>query len=107
MKSYTKDQKYTVTISNDDGIVKTLYFYVKSPRKSPRKSPMKSPRKSPMKSPRKSPRKFKSEPENKELYEKIKTQAKKKFSIWPSLYASNWLVTEYKNQGGKYRIISN
>ncbi len=99
MKSYTKDQKYTVTISNDDGIVKTLYFYVKSPRKSPRKSPMKSPRKS--------PRKFKSEPENKELYEKIKTQAKKKFSIWPSLYASNWLVTEYKNQGGKYRIISN
>jgi hypothetical protein len=48
-------------------------------------------------------------PTNKKLYEKIKKQAKKKFTKnskgqgWPSAYASGWLVKEYKRQGGKYK----
>jgi len=31
-----------------------------------------------------------------------KAQAKKKFKVWPSAYASSWLVKEYKRRGGKY-----
>jgi hypothetical protein len=41
-------------------------------------------------------------PTNKKLYSKIKIKAKKKFKVWPSAYASGWLVKEYKKQGGKY-----
>ena len=29
--------------------------------------------------------------------------AKKKFKVWPSAYASGWVVREYKRRGGKYR----
>lgn len=36
------------------------------------------------------------------LYEKVKKEAKKKFDVWPSAYASAWLVREYKKRGGKY-----
>lgn len=43
------------------------------------------------------------EPTNKKLYEKVKKEAKKKFDVWPSAYASAWLVREYKKRGGKYR----
>lgn len=42
-------------------------------------------------------------PKDTKLYEKIKRQAKKKFDVWPSAYASAWLVREYKKQGGKYK----
>jgi hypothetical protein len=41
-------------------------------------------------------------PSNPKLYNKIKSQAKKKFNRWPSAYASGWLVKEYKRQGGTY-----
>jgi hypothetical protein len=36
------------------------------------------------------------------LYEKIKEEAKRKFKVWPSAYASSWLVKEYKRRSGKY-----
>lgn len=44
----------------------------------------------------------KSVPTNKKLYEQIKEKAKKKFKVWPSAYASGWLVKEYKRRGGTY-----
>ena len=40
--------------------------------------------------------------ENKRLYEKVKREAKAKFTSWPSAYASAWLVKEYKRRGGTY-----
>ena len=43
-----------------------------------------------------------STPSNKILYNKIKSEAKKRFNKWPSAYASGWLVKEYKRHGGKY-----
>jgi hypothetical protein len=39
---------------------------------------------------------------NMKLYNKIKAEAKRKFKVWPSAYASGWLVKEYKRRGGKY-----
>ena len=42
------------------------------------------------------------EPINKSLYNRIKTEAKLRFKVWPSAYASGWLVKEYKRRGGKY-----
>ena len=42
-------------------------------------------------------------PTNKKLYASVKAQAKKKFDVWPSAYASAWLTKEYKKRGGKYR----
>ena len=44
-----------------------------------------------------------SEPTNKALYNKVKSEAKKKFKKWPSLYGSSWLQREYKKRGGKYK----
>lgn len=41
-------------------------------------------------------------PVNKNLYNKVKEEAKLKFKRWPSAYASGWLVKEYKRRGGKY-----
>ena len=41
-------------------------------------------------------------PKNKKLYNKVKAEAKKKFKVWPSAYASGWLVKEYKRRGGTY-----
>jgi hypothetical protein len=40
------------------------------------------------------------------LYSKIKSEAKNRFAVWPSAYASGWLVKEYKRRGGKYKISS-
>ena len=42
-------------------------------------------------------------PLDKNLYDKIKKITKKKFKVWPSAYASGWLVREYKKNGGKYK----
>ena len=42
-------------------------------------------------------------PTNKTLYSKVKSEAKKKFKVWPSAYASGWLVKEYKRRGGKFK----
>jgi glutaredoxin len=78
----------------------------KSRRKSPTKS-SKSRRKSPTKSSksrRKSPVKNISEPVNKKLYNEVKKEAKTRFKVWPSAYASGWLVKEYKRRGGKYKL---
>ena len=41
-------------------------------------------------------------PTNPKLYARVKATAKKKFDVWPSAYASSWLVKEYKRRGGKY-----
>jgi len=41
-------------------------------------------------------------PKNKKLYEQVKKEAKKKFKVFPSAYASGWLVREYKKRGGTY-----
>ena len=41
-------------------------------------------------------------PLNITLYNKVKNEAKRKFDVWPSAYASSWLVREYKKRGGKY-----
>lgn len=45
----------------------------------------------------------KPEPTNKALYGRVKAAAKKKFDVWPSAYASSWVVKEYKKRGGKYK----
>ncbi len=44
-----------------------------------------------------------SHPVNQSLYNRVKTEAKKKFKVWPSAYASGWLVKEYKRRGGTYK----
>ena len=41
-------------------------------------------------------------PTNKKLYNSKVAQAKKKFDVWPSAYASAWVVKEYKKAGGGY-----
>ena len=33
---------------------------------------------------------------------KSKKKQKKKFKVWPSAYASGWVVKEYKRLGGTY-----
>jgi hypothetical protein len=42
-------------------------------------------------------------PTNPELYARVKSEAKSKFDVWPSAYASSWLVDTYKKRGGGYR----
>jgi hypothetical protein len=42
-------------------------------------------------------------PSDPKLYSRVKSEAKKKFSVWPSAYASAWTVKEYKSRGGRYR----
>ena len=38
------------------------------------------------------------EPTDKELYSRVKSEAKDKFEVWPSAYASGWLTKEYKRR---------
>lgn len=42
-------------------------------------------------------------PIDKELYNRVKAAAKRKFDKYPSAYANAWIVKEYKGRGGKYR----
>ena len=42
-------------------------------------------------------------PVNKSLYARTKMRAKQRFKVWPSARASQWLVKEYKRQGGRYK----
>lgn len=42
-------------------------------------------------------------PTNPSLYSRVKSEAKKKFDVYPSAYANAWLVREYKKRGGGYR----
>jgi hypothetical protein len=41
------------------------------------------------------------QPKDKELYAKTKERAKKKFKVYPSIYANSWLVAEYKKAYAK------
>lgn len=41
-------------------------------------------------------------PADRLLYEKVVADAKDKFDVWPSVYASSWVVREYKRRGGRY-----
>jgi hypothetical protein len=43
-------------------------------------------------------------PTNKKLYARVKSQAKRKFKVYPSAYANGWLVKTYKARGGTYRM---
>ena len=42
-------------------------------------------------------------PADPKLYNKVKARAKNKFERYPSIYASSWIVREYKKLGGKYK----
>jgi hypothetical protein len=46
-------------------------------------------------------RKKEPKPKKPQLYARVKSEAKKKFT-WPSAYGSAWLVREYKKRGGTY-----
>lgn len=48
------------------------------------------------------PSKPKAKPNNPILYEKVKSEARNKFNVYPSLYANSWVVMEYKRRGGTY-----
>tara|TARA_R110001592_G_scaffold125448_2_gene335502 strand:+ start:2222 stop:2395 length:174 start_codon:yes stop_codon:yes gene_type:complete len=54
---------------------------------------------------KKKPAKKKSgaKPTNPTLYSRVKAEAKRKFSVYPSAYANGWLVKTYKKRGGGYR----
>jgi hypothetical protein len=43
-----------------------------------------------------------STPRDAKLYEKVVKEAKKRFDVWPSAYASGWVVKTYKARGGRY-----
>lgn len=43
-----------------------------------------------------------SKPTNKKLYAQVTREAKQKFDVWPSAYASSWVVKTYKDRGGSY-----
>ena len=43
-------------------------------------------------------------PVNKTLYSRVKSEAKRKFAVYPSAYANAWLVREYKKRGGTDRV---
>jgi|TARA_R110000796_G_scaffold51264_1_gene120792 hypothetical protein len=42
-------------------------------------------------------------PTDKALYSRVKSEAKRKFDVYPSAYANAWLVKQYKKRGGGYR----
>ena len=46
----------------------------------------------------------KGDPADKELYNRIIAEAKRKFDVYPSAYANGWVVQEYKRRGGKYTL---
>ena len=52
---------------------------------------------------RKPTKKKKAVPTNPSLYARVKAEAKRKFDVYPSAYATGWLVRTYKKRGGKYR----
>lgn len=69
----------------------------KSPKRSRRKS--RSRRRSRKTKRSRSPSRTKTNPK---LYAKIVSEAKRKFDVWPSIYASSWVVQQYKKRGGGY-----
>ena len=51
---------------------------------------------------KKTAKKSGSKPTNPALYARVKAEAKRKFSVYPSAYANGWLVRTYKARGGGY-----
>lgn len=45
-------------------------------------------------------------PTKPKLYAQVKSEAKRKFDVYPSAYANGWLVREYKKRGGGYKTVS-
>jgi hypothetical protein len=43
-------------------------------------------------------------PTNPGLWREAIAQAKRKFAVWPSAYASGWAAAYYKRKGGKWRM---
>lgn len=43
-----------------------------------------------------------SRPLDRALYDAVVSDAKRRFAVWPSAYASGWVVQEYKRRGGRY-----
>ena len=41
------------------------------------------------------------------LHQQIVKEAKTKFKVWPSAYASGWVVRTYKERGGKFKSHKN
>ena len=41
-------------------------------------------------------------PTNPSLYARVKAEAKRKFKVFPSAYASGYIVRQYKKRGGGY-----
>ena len=48
------------------------------------------------------PKKGSPKPTNPSLYSRVKSEAKRKFDVYPSAYANAWLVRTYKKRGGGY-----
>ena len=46
----------------------------------------------------------KGEPDDPDLYARVKSEAEKKFDVYPSAVANGWVVQEYKRRGGTYSI---
>jgi hypothetical protein len=44
-----------------------------------------------------------SQPTNKKLYQQVVQEAKRRFEVWPSAYASMWVQKTYQEKGGKYK----
>lgn len=42
-------------------------------------------------------------PTDKKLYRRVVQEAKDRFLVWPSAYASGWVVRTYKHRGGTYQ----
>jgi len=118
-KSCPKDRKCKGKSSRKSPKRKSRSRKRKSPKRKSRSRKRKSPKRKSRSRKRKSPkrksrssksrsRKKKSrsskrgKPTNMALYNSVKAQAKRKFKVWPSAYASGWLVKEYKSRGGKY-----
>jgi hypothetical protein len=44
----------------------------------------------------------KPKPADRRLYAAVIADAKRRFAVWPSAYASGWVVQEYARRGGRY-----
>ena len=42
-------------------------------------------------------------PKNKQLYSRVKSEAKRKFDVYPSAYANAWAAKQYKAAGGGWK----
>lgn len=42
-------------------------------------------------------------PTNPSLWSRVKSEAKKKYKVYPSAYANAWAAKEYKKRGGKWK----